>query len=109
MGKGRTLRIGPAGRWLLLAVALGGLGLALPRPGGGEQPSLQETLENGLKARRPAEFAFIGRVVRLVDKRVLPRALVESTYLWARRQKAAPFPYFESGLRLRAKKIGVAL
>jgi hypothetical protein len=76
---------------------------------GKEPPSLKDTLENGLRPRRPEEFAFIGKVVGLVEQGTLSRQLVESTFLWAQRQHALPFPYFESGLRARAKRIGISL
>jgi hypothetical protein len=71
--------------------------------------SLRKTLEAGLKARRPEEFAFLALVSRKVDEGVLPRSLVESTFFWARRQGRTPFVYFQSGVRLRAKRIGVVL
>ncbi len=72
-------------------------------------PSLKETLEKGLKARRPEEFAFIATVVRKVERGVLPRSLVESTFLWARGKDTHPFQYFQQGLRVRAEKMGVVL
>ena len=70
---------------------------------------LQELLEIGLKARRPVEFQFIARVVQLVEISALPRKMVEGTYLWSRRQSSRPFPYFERGLRTRARRIGVEI
>ena len=94
---------------LVLALAALSVGSGSSLAVAAEQPTLKETLENGLKARRPEEFAFIEKVVRLVDQGKLPRSLVEGTYVWARRQHAVPFPYFESGLRARAKRIGVVL
>ena len=48
--------------------------------------TLKKTLEAGLKARRPQEFAFLARVVAKVEDGTLPRSLVESTFFWARRQ-----------------------
>ena len=77
------------------------------RPAG--EPTLQETLENGLKARRPVEFQFIAMVADKVERGELPRGLVKSTLIWARRQHAWPFPYFQRGIRERARRIGVAL
>jgi hypothetical protein len=68
----------------------------------------KERLEKDLMARRPSEFAFIDKVVGLVDAGTLPRSLVNAVYLWARRQ-ARPFQYFERGLRVRAAKIGVTI
>ena len=75
-------------------------------PGG---PNLKTTLEKGLKARRPEEFAFIALVVAKVEERTLPRPLVESTFLWARGKRPFPTVYFERGLRVRAKRLGIAL
>lgn len=71
--------------------------------------TLKKTLEAGLKARRPQECAFLARVVAKVEDGTLPRSLVESTFFWARRQGRYPYVYFEAGLRLRAKRIGVVL
>ena len=71
---------------------------------------LQTTLETGLRPRRPAEFQFIGRVVMLVSRGRLPLAVVETTFHWARRKHAKyPFPYFATGLRIRAREIGVEI
>ena len=68
---------------------------------------LKDQLNSGLKARRPQEFAFIGRVVEMVENRQLPLELVQSTFQWARFKKPYPYPYFESGLRVRAAKLGI--
>ena len=73
------------------------------------EASLKDQLEKGLRARRPEEFAFIGRVVALVDDGKLPVKLVRGTFGWARRKKPYPFPYFERALKLRAAKIGVVV
>jgi hypothetical protein len=74
---------------------------------------LKTTLEKGLKARRRAEFDFIHHVIAMVDSGALPRSLVESTFLWARKEAAAkrsyPFVYFEHGLKARAKKQGIQI
>ena len=45
----------------------------------------------------------------MVDDGQLPRSLVESTFLWAQRKKPWPFPYFQRGLRERARRIGVEI
>ena len=71
--------------------------------------TLKKTLEAGLRARRPQEFAFLARVAALVEDGTLPRSLVESTFFWARRKGRYPLVYFEAGLRLRAKRIGIVL
>ena len=84
-------------------------GFAAEDPGTQSTPTFKETLEKGLKARRPEEFAFIAMVVTKVDKGVLPRALVESTFLWARGKGSLAFEYFRKGLTVRAQKMGIAL
>lgn len=76
---------------------------------GADEPTLQETLETGLKARRPQEFAFVARVVDLVDQNVLPLKLVQSTFLWARRQPRHPFQYFERAMQVQAARLGIDL
>jgi hypothetical protein len=73
---------------------------------------LKEQLENGLKARLPSEFAFIARVVEMVDKGQLPVALVKSTFEWTRRMKyykRSLVPYFARSLRLRAARLGIVI
>ena len=75
-------------------------------PGG---PDLKTTLEKGLKARRPVEFAFLADVAARVEDGRLPKRLVDSTFLWARQKHDYPFPYFERGLKLRARRLGIAL
>ncbi len=75
-----------------------------------EIETVQQTLEVGLKARRPQDFAFIAQVVRLVQMGRLPIEMIETTFHWSRRQHARyPFPYFEQGLRIRAQRIGVTI
>jgi hypothetical protein len=80
-----------------------------PMLGKAASTTLKKTLEAGLKARRPQEFAFLAMVAGKVEDGTLPRSLVESTFFWARRQGRYPFVYFEAGLRVRAKRIGVLL
>ena len=76
-----------------------------------EEPSLKDTLEKGLRARRPVEFQFIAQVVTLVDQGQLPRKLVLGTFHYARKKgnPKYPFPYFQQALILRAAKIGVQI
>ena len=75
-----------------------------------EIETVQQTLEVGLKARRPQDFKFIARVVQLVQMGRLPIEMIETTFHWSRRQHARyPFPYFEHGLRVRAQRIGIAI
>ena len=71
---------------------------------------LKDRLEKGLRARLPADFQFIERVVDLVNQGQLPEKLVMGTFDYARRKsRRRPFPYFERALRLRAAKIGVTI
>jgi len=78
--------------------------------GAGQVSDLKRTLDYGLKARLPSEFAFIRLVVERVEEKKLPRSLVLRTFTWARRQSdKMPFPYFQFALRSQAKKIGVEL
>lgn len=73
------------------------------------QSSLKDLLEKGLRARRPEEFQFIAVVVRKVEAGALPKEIVQSTFLWARRKPTYPFQYFEQALKLRAAELGVKL
>ena len=93
----------------LLPILLPANGPAQDAPIGtsGERVTLQKQLETGLKARRPQEFAFIKRVVQMVEHNQLPRQLVEETFVWARKKKRYPYVYFERALRVRASNIGI--
>ncbi|MFI4874379.1 MAG: hypothetical protein ACIALR_03545 [Blastopirellula sp. JB062] len=72
--------------------------------------SLKDTLEKGLRARRPIEFEFIAEVVMLVDDGTLPRTLVMACFEYARRRdRYQPYRYFEPALRIQAKKLGVEI
>jgi hypothetical protein len=83
----------------------------------GRQISLRDQLRTGLKAFTKADFAFIDLVVLRVDQGVLPRSLVDSTFLWARAKvqtqrpqyRQRPMVYFEPALRMRARKLGIPL
>jgi len=72
-------------------------------------PDLRDTLNSGLKARRPEEFAFTDRVVVLVEIDRLPLPVVESTFKWARPKKPQPYPYFARAMRIRAARLGIQL
>lgn len=74
-----------------------------------ETADLKEQLENDLQARRPSEFAFIAKVVKLVEQDKLPRSVVDGTYLWARPKRPYPFQYFQRALRVRAGRLGIKL
>ena len=81
-----------------------------PPTGVTTRASLKETLEKGLRARRPEEFQYVARVAELVDQKELPLDLVMSTFQWARQKSKHtnfPLPYFARGLRERAAKLGL--
>lgn len=81
-----------------------------PPSGVTTRPSLKDTLEKGLRARRPEEFQYLARVVQKVERQELPLELVMSTFQWARQKtKHAnfPFPYFVRALRERAARLGL--
>ena len=83
----------------------------------GRQITLRDQLRVGLKAVTRGDFAFIDLVILKVDNGTLPRKLVDSTFLWARRRvqtqspqyRNRPFVYFQPALILRARAIGVQL
>lgn len=68
---------------------------------------LKTTLEKGLRCRRPEEFAYIARVLEMVEDDTLPEVLVRTTYGYARNKRPYPFQYFQRLLKLRAKQIGI--
>ena len=77
---------------------------------GGQVAELKDQLEGGLKARLPHEFVFIAVVVDRVEKRQISTGEVKSIFQWARRKnKVAPFPYFERAMRIVAGRKGVSL
>ena len=86
-------------------------------PAEGRQISLRRQLTSGLRAFTKSDRAFIEKVVLAVEAGTLPRKLVDSTFLWARKRatrksysrRLRPIVYFQPGLTLRAKKIGVKL
>jgi hypothetical protein len=76
---------------------------------GVKSANLQQTLESGLRARRPEEFAFLRRVVTMVEQDQLPLNLVRSTFDWARHKRPFQYPYFERALKLRAARLGIVV
>lgn len=83
----------------------------------GRQITLRDQLRTGLKAFTPEDFEFIDLVVLRVEQGTLPRSMVDSTFLWARRRVTGlsmhyskrPMVYFRPALVKRAGAIGVAL
>ena len=98
---------------LCIPVLLAPLALrSQPAPAHAEDvASLQDTLEKGLKARFPEDFAYIRKVVKLVDDGVLTRSLVLGTFDWVRKTKVGKkkylVPYFAQALKQRAAKEGI--
>ncbi len=77
---------------------------------GVETATLEQRLKFGLKARRPEEFEYLGKVVDFVEAGVLPQELVDQSFFWVRKNKPNtnfPFIYFEQVLRLQGKRAGV--
>ena len=77
-----------------------------------EVADLKDQLEKGLKARLPMDFAFISKVVMLVENDKLPLKTVKAVFQWARDKGAKnnyPFPYFQRALKIRAKKLGIVI
>lgn len=75
-----------------------------------QEPTLQTTLETGLKCRKDAEFEFVGLVVEKVQAGELPRDLMIGTMRWAQKKKPEfPFPYFQFAVQKQAKALGVSL
>ena len=83
----------------------------------GRQVGLRDQLRVGLRALSASDFAFIDKVVMLVNQGKLPRRLVDGTFLWARKRverytgrwTPRPMIYFRPALILRARRIGVRL
>jgi len=90
---------------IVLVIALFGLSSA-----GAQDPSLEDTLKNGLKARRPVEFQFVAKVAELTNDGKLPRDYVLAAFDYARnRRPKLPLPYFEFIVRKKAEEMGVAI
>ena len=70
---------------------------------------LKQQLEAGLRIQRPQDFAFIDRIVVMVEHKQLPLDMVKSTFACARKKEPYPFVYFERGLRARAAKRGIGI
>jgi hypothetical protein len=65
-----------------------------------------------LRTRFPQEKDFVAQVVLMVQRDELPRNLVDSAWLWVRKNRPStkyPFVYFERVLRLRAEKLKLAV
>ncbi len=70
---------------------------------------LKTQLQKGLRARRPVEFEYINEIIALVEKGELPKPLVTTTFVWARKQPTRQLQYFQFALQTRAKGLDVKL
>ncbi|HEX3872078.1 MAG TPA: hypothetical protein VHV77_16655 [Pirellulales bacterium] len=105
-----------ASRWLI-AGCLAMLGVAgwmvraADPPAIGTNPGiaidLKTQLEKGLRARRPVEFQYISELVTMIEADAIPRSLVDSTFIWARKQRSRQLQYFQFALKARADKLGI--
>ncbi len=79
-----------------------------PKTNSSVQVTLKQQLQKGLKCRRPVEFEFVDRVVRLVEEEKLSIDTVNKAFAWSRhRNSFRPFVYFERSLVELAKRDGV--
>ena len=65
-------------------------------------------LQAVLKTRFPEEQQFVGSIVYLVQIEKIPKNIVDSAWLWVRKNRPTtkyPFVYFERVLRLEAEKL----
>ena len=70
---------------------------------------LKTQLQKGLRARRPVEFEYINEIIALVESGELPKPLVTTTFVWARKQPTRQLQYFQFALQTRAKGLDVKL
>jgi hypothetical protein len=102
-------------RWLLVVLLSLAAMPILPAPAQaqlspGEQISLRETLEKGLRVRTDRERQYIGRVVALIDQGVLPKDLVLSVFQKARfKNRDVPIVWFRFALAKLAAEKGVEI
>ncbi len=123
----RSLSISKLGGWIAVAVMVILLFSRVPSlnaqqagnigPADGRQVTLRQQLTVGLKAFTPADRLFINRVILAVQQGRLPREMVDTTFLWARKRAVLhsysrqfrPMVYFQPALTLRARAIGVTI
>lgn len=73
-----------------------------------DEPTLEDTLKFGLRARRPVEFQFVAAVAKLTEEGTLPRDYVLAAFDYARKRRPhIPMPYFEIIVRKKANELGV--
>jgi hypothetical protein len=71
--------------------------------------TLRELLEKDLRARREVEFTFIQHVVDRVEEKKIPLDTVITMYKWSKQKSHRPYQYFEKGMKVQAKRLGVDL
>lgn len=103
-------------KWIAGSFALGGayaLGqnwLVPQQVDAADVADLKDTLERGLYARLPEQYAFIDRVVDLVKMNRISLKLVYSTFQWSYKyDKGRRFYYFEAAMRKRAGDLGIEI
>ena len=74
-----------------------------------QQITFKQQLEFGLRARTPAEFAYLGSIANLVESGGVPRRIVNIAFLWSRKKKVYPIPYFARALFLLAQREGITV
>jgi hypothetical protein len=68
------------------------------------------TMKAALRTTTAEENGFIDYVLTKVSKGLLPAALVDSTFQWARKKPYKHrFQYFKYGLLVRAEKLGIKI
>jgi hypothetical protein len=93
----------------LLAIDMRAADLTPINGGGVTGLDLKSQLEKGLYARRPVEFEYISQIIQLVEDGQLPRDLVTSTFVWARKKPNRRLQYFQFALQSRARSLDVEL
>jgi hypothetical protein len=71
--------------------------------------TLRELLEKELRAKREVEITFIQRVVDRVEEKKIPLKTVMIMYKWSKTKSNRPYQYFEKGMKVQAKRLGVDL
>jgi hypothetical protein len=106
-----------------LGSVIGGLSWLIARPSSAQDghsfnsaqqgrgaASLKDQLTRGLRTATPEQEKFVDKVVMEVESGRLPRALVNLMYRWSlERNPRIPFPYFQYGITVMAKRQGVSL
>ena len=67
-----------------------------------------DIIKAGLRTAEPEDQGFVERVMANVERGLVPRDLVESTFDWARKKDSRrKFQYFKFALIERAKAMGI--